>query len=137
MSEKKLIESAKLSGYSNIIIITMSLGYPVGICFIDLIQNLKINLPITSYECINNKNTIINNNTYLTKNAKQKLNEHQEFIFNFFFQPGNLYDLSTILFPCSDSDNDMKFNHSLNNLSISFIIKLPYYNNNHEYIKAI
>jgi len=138
MSEKKLIESARETEYSNIIIITMSLGYPVGICFIDLTQNLKLNVPIISYESINDKIAIINNNSYLaTKNANQKLNELQEFIFNFFSQPGNLFDLSTILFPCSDHDNDMKFTHSLNNLIISFIIKLPYYNDNHEYIKAI
>lgn len=109
----------------------MSFGYPVGICFIDLIQSLKLNVPITSYEFINDKIAIINNNTYLDTNAKQKWNELQELIFNFSSQLGNLYDLSC------DHDNDMKFTHSLNNLVISFIIKLPYNNNNHEYIKAI
>jgi len=125
MPEKNLIDIAKETGYSNMIIITMSLGYPVGICFIDLIQDLKLNVSITSYECINVKNSIASKNTYLTSKTKQKLNELQEFVFNFFSHPENFYDVNTILFPCCHYDNDMKFTHSLDNLFISFIIKLP------------
>jgi len=135
MSENKLIDTARETGYSNIIIILMNLGYPVGISFIDLIHNLKLNVTVTSYECFNNKNA---KDTYLTTKSKQKLNKHQQFIFNFFSKPGNLNDcVNGILFPCPDNWNDMKFTHNLGNLMISFIIKLPLYNNNHEDIKAI
>eukprot|EP00102_Acyrthosiphon_pisum_P020631 XP_016657841.1 PREDICTED: uncharacterized protein LOC100573532 isoform X2 [Acyrthosiphon pisum] len=135
MSEKKLIDTARETGYSNIIIILMNLGYPVGISFIDLMHNLKLNVTVTLYKCFNNKNAINSKNTsYL--NTK---NEHQQFILNFFSKPGNLNDnVNRILFPCPDNCNDMKFTHNLGNLMISFIIKLPLYNNNHEdNIKAI
>ncbi|XP_022174413.1 uncharacterized protein LOC111036626 [Myzus persicae] len=136
MSEKKLIDSARETGYSNIIIITMSLGYPVGICFIDLKQNLKLSTSVTSYKCFSDTKSI-SKNTCLTKKNKQKLNVVQEFIYSFFTQPGNLCNVNTILFPCHDNCTDMKFTHTLDNLMISFIIKLPYFNNNEEYIKAI
>jgi len=133
MSEKKLIDTARETGYSDIIIILMNLGYPVGISFIDLVNNLKLNVSITSYKCINNKNAINSkNNTYLTKK-----NELQQFVFSFFSKPGNLIDVNRILFPCHDNCNDMQFTHNLGDLSISFIIKLPPYNSNLEDIKTI
>ncbi|XP_060870548.1 uncharacterized protein LOC132944986 [Metopolophium dirhodum] len=138
MSEKKLIDTARETGYSGIIIILTNLGYPVGISFIDLIHNLKLNVTVTSYKCFNNKNAINNKDTYLTTKNEQKLNELQQFIFNFFSKPGDLKDcVNRILFPCPDNCYDMKFTHNLGNLIISFIIKLPLYNNNHDDIKAI
>ncbi|CAI6343092.1 unnamed protein product [Macrosiphum euphorbiae] len=138
MSEKKLIDTARETGYSDIIIILMNLGHPVGISFIDLIHNLKLNVTITSFKCFNNINAINSNNTYLSTKNEQKLNELQQFIFNFFSKPGNLNDyVNRILFPCPDNWNDMKFTHTLGNLMISFIIKLPLYHNNYEHIKAI
>jgi len=138
MSEKKLIDTARETGYSDIIIILTNFGYPVGISFIDLIHNLKLNVAVTSYKCFNNKNAINCRNTYLTTKNEQKLNELQQFIFNFFSKPGDLKDfMNRILFPCPDNCNDMKFTHNLGNLMISFIIKLPLYNNSHDDIMTI
>lgn len=137
MSEKKLIDTARENRYTNIIIIHMNLGYPDGLSFIDLIQNLKLNVTVTSYKCVKNTNAINSKNTYLTTKNDQKLNALQQFIFNFFSNSENHNDVKRIFFPCPDNCNDMIFTHNLGNLMISFIIKLPFYNNKHENIKAI
>lgn len=123
MSENKLISTARDIGYTNILIIVMNFGYPIGISFIDLQQNLKLHVKVTSYKHFNNENAAnINKNSCLTPKNEQKLNELHEFIFSFFSKSEEL-NVNKILFPCHNNCNDMEFIHT--SVGLSFTMILP------------
>jgi len=120
VSEKKLIDTARSTGFTNIIIIMTNL---VGISFLDLKKNQKMNIKITSIKNLNVGNAINNNNnTQLTTKNKGKFNKLQEFVLNFFYPSGNLHDVNNILIPCCDNCNTMKFNHSLSGVCFNMIL---------------
>lgn len=85
VSEMSLINTAQNDGYTHIIIIVMSLGYPSGLNCIDILNNLKMYAELTSFTCKNDADIFCcMEYPKLVINCEKKLNTFQDFIFYFF-----------------------------------------------------
>jgi len=112
ISEANLIKIAVIEGYNNIIIVLMQSGNPVGLCFLDLIQQVKLNIKLSSYVFDKHCSKVENPKLFI-ENYK-KLNKSQECIIHFLLsnipKSNDDPDANTIILKCCNH-KVIKFKH--------------------------
>lgn len=127
-SENNLIQTALNIGYTNIIIIVVHLGHPVGITLIDLLQYVKIILTLTSVKYNEHGNIKDKIKTpFLVIDEHNESDKTQVFVQTFFknilSNQSNTWGEDIMNIIHCDNCHAMKFVYS--SIGLSFCLGLP------------
>lgn len=124
ISENKLMQLAAVEGFTNMVIINMQLGNPIGLYFIDIIKHIKMYVVLKSYECHDYEKLPFKIKApLLVIKSIGKLNEFQEYVIHFFSEICKTHtkeiNAEKMNFECNDSQ--IKFTYNLAGLHFCMI----------------